>query len=129
VAKLDADEAQRFYDNLASGRWRVDKARYYHYASALSEQVNVSRRAAAGLALANAVEGAVAGTRVAQSDSGVYVAFRREAPLAALVVSDRVTNPESRIPDPLRSLAAQRSGDNHRQRKQIAADGIEHEAE
>jgi signal transduction histidine kinase len=87
LAQLDFADAQLFYDRLASGRWRIDRPRYLHYTGAVIDRVKPSEREATSLRLAEALEAGLAGQRVIPSERGVHVAFHRDNPPAALVVS------------------------------------------
>jgi signal transduction histidine kinase len=89
LAQLDAAAAQRFYDQLTSGHWRIDKARYLAYSNAVAARVKTDARHEATLRLAEALEAVMGGARVVSSGGGVHVGFRAEAPFRALVVSDR----------------------------------------
>ena len=88
LAKLDSAAAQTFYDRLSSGRWRIDRARYQYYSDEIIERVKANPTEQRALHLAAAMEEVVAGARVVTSPRGTYVAFQRNAPWAALIVSD-----------------------------------------
>ena len=85
LASMDDSAASRFCSDLVGGRWRIEKVRYLHY---LSQTCHADD---ARLPLAEAVETASSGNspQLFESSDGVYLAFRREKPFAALVVGPR----------------------------------------
>jgi signal transduction histidine kinase len=103
LARLESADAQAFYDRLAGGRWRIDRARYLFYSSQVIDRVTVSAREMTALRLADAIEAVIDGRRVVPSEAGIHVAFRRDDPFSALVVSDRFLG--ARVP-PAADVAA-----------------------
>src|SRR6185503_9207831 len=92
-ASMDDDAARAFYQHLTEGRWRLEKARYLYYSSEIRKRLGEGEESERRLRLAEAVEAATSSSsRLLGSAGEMYVAFRREAPFAALVVSSEFLN-------------------------------------
>ena len=88
LSAADADAAKRCHRNLIDGRWRLEKARYLYYLSEIRKRLGQEDVPDKRLRFAEAVESAASSaSRLIESDGGAYIALRREAPLAILVLT------------------------------------------
>jgi signal transduction histidine kinase len=87
LALLDDNAASAFYQDLAGGRWRLEKARYLYYDSEIRKRIGLNEEDSDRFTLADAVDAATSSSLSVIEADRTYFAFRRKDPSGILVVS------------------------------------------